>query len=214
MGDVFALTSRQAVKELLGYPRATRDTEIDALILAVSGAIAQKIGRDDAIQSVSRTEDHDIEPGQRVWQLRASPVASVTSVSFDIGRDFASTTVLSADDYSVDTRRGLLAVDYPLWWGRDLAGRGTSAESVPLRQALRVVYTGGYAATLQALRSAHSNLELVAQMVVVRIVKRQATTFDQVTASGPASSTGMPAIDFTPLELAMLSPYRRPIGGA
>ena len=30
----------------------------------------------------------------------------------------------------------------------------------------------------------------------------------------PTFKNHEPAIDFTPLELAMLSPYRRPIGGA
>lgn len=213
MADVFALTSRQAVKELLGTTRLTRDTEIDALILAVSGMIAQHLGRDDAIESRSRTEDHDVERGQREWQLRAKPITSITSVSFDIGRDFAAETVLGADDYSFNGRLGLLRFDYPLWWGQDLSGRAGWPEAESLRGALRVVYTGGLAASLQALRSAHPNLELACQMAVVRIVKRQATTFDQVTASGPGSAMGMPAFDLTPYEKALLAPYRRPRAG-
>ena len=207
MAAVFPLTSRAALKALLGTTVATRDTEIDALILAVSGAIATYCRREDAIERRSRTEDFSVERGQRVWQLAAVPVTSISAVYFDLSRDFGSATEISASDYSVNGRLGILELDYPLWWQTQLEGAAPWPTAQPARNALRVVYTGGLGTTLTALRSAYPTLELVCQMRCQDILKRQATTFGQVSVSGLGGGTGMEAIQLTPMEKMLLRPY-------
>lgn len=208
MADVFALTSRAALKAFLGTTVLVRDTEIDGLILAVSGTIATYCSREDRIERRSRTEDFQVERGQRVWQLGAIPVTSVSAVYFDTAREFGSASEVAASNYYTDLRRGLLELDYPLWWAEGLEGAGPWPTAQPARGALRVVYTGGLGTSLQAMRSAHPNLELACQMTCQDILKRQATIFGRQSVSGMGGGTGMDAMEFTPYVKMILSPYK------
>lgn len=204
MAAAFALTSRSALKAFLGTTGTVRDTEIDALILAVSGVIATFLRREDAIESRVRTEQFSVERGQRVWQLAAVPVASVSAVYFDTQRVFGSASEVAASNYYVDLRRGLLELDYPLWWAEGLEGAGPTPTAQPARGALQVVYTGGLGATLQALRSAYPNLELACQMTCQDILRRQSTHFGRMSVSGLGGGAGHDAIELPPLVKMML----------
>lgn len=184
-GAIFALTSRAAIKSLLNIEGPSLDTEIDALILVASDKIAKYCGRDDAMETRSRTEVHDVYPGQRVWQLLAWPVASISSVRFDPNRDFAAASALSTDNYHCDTEAGLLRTDYPLHTGQ-VFGTGYGW--------LQVTYTGGVGDSLQAMRSYHASLELGCQLLIQYVQKRQALGPGSVSASVGGASRALQAM--------------------
>lgn len=110
------------------------------LILAVSAQVEKFLGRD--VQKRTLTEYLTVSSYQRVFHLRAYPVTSVTSVSFDPDQEFAADTALDAGDDFLSPaldQSGLLTIRSDLWVG-----------SEPARNALRVVYVGGMAADVES----------------------------------------------------------------
>lgn len=203
MPDVaLLLTSAQAVREFLGTSARVHDTEINALLYSVSDAIARYCNRargtDQYVESKSRTEDHDVRRSQREFWLRAVPVTSITSVSYDEERDFGGTTALNAADYEFDGTTGRLRIRYALHPG-----------SFPDRylNALRVVYVGGLVATLQALRSFAPGLELAAQLWIKDILARQFAGPGAINVGGGGRSRGLPAMTMPPIVASVLGPY-------
>lgn len=195
--DIFALTDRASVKTIMGIDGTSRDAEIDLQIRAVSGLIAQYCGRADALESRSRVEVHDVSPGQRVWQLRAYPVTSITDVRHDWNREFGASTVLDDDTYTVREDAGLLTMDYALvgFGGRRWA------------QTLQVTYVAGLASTLVGLRSGYADIELACQYQVQHNLKRKEGDPGQSTVNVGGVSRSMPALDLIPEVKALLAPY-------
>lgn len=109
------------------------------LIIAVSSAAEGYMDRQAKLKAT--TEYLTVRDFQRLFQLKAWPVESVTSVAFDPEQTFGTDTLLVAvDDYlnPVLSESGILAIRRDLW----------SADE-PARESLRVIYRGGMAATTE-----------------------------------------------------------------
>lgn len=189
----FLLTSRAATKAFAGITGSSRDTEIDYLLYSVSASIERYLNR--GVERFERTETYDVDPGQRVWALGAYPVTATSSVSHDSNRSFGSGTAIATADYDVDTELGLVRLDYDL---------------PPGRGYLRVVYTGGMAASLQALRSYYPEVELACQVQIKEILHRQTVGFGPgMSVSEGGASVSWPAAELSPEVKRMLDHLRR-----
>ncbi len=197
MPDVFALTDLASIKTLLEIDGESRDAEIALHIRSVSGQIAQFCGRNDAFEERARTEVYDVAPGQRVWQLRAYPVTSITDVRLDWNREFGTGTILDANTYTVRNAAGLLTMDYPL----------VSVASRRWAQILQVIYTGGLAARLSALRSGYPDIEMAAQYQIQHNMKRRETDPGQFSVNVGGASRTTPALDLLEYVQRLLAPY-------
>ena len=203
MPDVpFLLTSAAAVRSFFGTTATIHDTEINALLYSISDAIARHCNRARGtaqyVEQKARTEDHDVSRHQREFWLRAVPVSTLTSVSYDEDRDFGSGTALDTDDYEVDLETGRVRVRYSLHAG-----------SWPDRfqGAARFIYTGGLATSLQALRSYAPVLELAEQMWIKDIISRQYFGPSQGSLGGGGRSRSLPAMVMPEIVKHLLAPY-------
>lgn len=200
MAAPLALTDLNRVKTACGISGQSQDGYLTALIDTVSGDIAAYLNRHDLILRTSRTEDHDVDPGQRWFRLRAQPVASVTSVAYDPLQGFGVPTVLAVENYVLKGRTGQLYVRY------DLITFSERAEP----QSLRVVYTGGLAADLDGLRASEfASLEQAAWLWIQAIWKRQKGTPEQTSMSGQGGSVTFPGLQMPDSVRATLRPFRR-----
>lgn len=125
MGDLSTVAS---CKEHLGISGTTFDAVIGTLLTRASAWIERYCGRTFA--STAYTQDYDGD-GTDTLILRQYPIVSVTTIHDDQERDFASATLIDADDYYVDADKGMVK----LIAGRFSRGRGN----------VRVVYTAGHA---------------------------------------------------------------------
>jgi len=122
-----------------GHPAtADADARISELITSVSRAFEGYIGAHDIFEAVERTEDYDVvRDYQKTFALNIFPVTAVASVHYDTGWDFgAGAEVTEGTDFVVDLDRGRL--QFPT----------SSMRKWP--KALRVKYTGGFAANTAA----------------------------------------------------------------
>ena len=101
------LCTRDNVKSYLGLTGTTYDDVIDLLIPAASEAIERFCGR--RFGQSSYTEYHD-GGGKDALVLAQRPVASVSGVWDDVNRNFSDDFLLDADEYVVDTARGLVVL--------------------------------------------------------------------------------------------------------
>lgn len=123
------------------------ETEIAAVLASVSAAVETYLNR--YTEATSRTEYLDVDPYQRVFRLRASPVSAVSSVYFDEEQAFGSETALVASDYYLPTldATGRLVMRFALNSGAD-----------PIPRAVKVTYTGGMAASASAFVTAYPDI--------------------------------------------------------
>ena len=133
------LVTLATVRELRGWSAdATKDAVISDLITAVSERFAGEMcGR--LLLKVERTEQKNVNPGQRYFQLDAWPVDTGESFTVvnDYERAFTGDAVAAADYYLQDDI-GQLSFDVGLEQGRG---------------ALQVTYTAGLAATAADVES-------------------------------------------------------------
>ena len=124
------LCSRSDVKSYLGLTGESYDAVIDLLIPAASEAIERLCRRRFA--SADHTEYHD-GGGKDRLVLEHRPASAVSGVWDDLDREFSSDTKLDADDFVLDSDRGLL-----------ILRTGTFADGV---RNVKVTYTAGYSET-------------------------------------------------------------------
>lgn len=142
------ITTKDNIKKLLGI---TNDTDNDLLLVSIALAVSAHIEKylRRQIESKERTRFFDVESRQSVFSLDAYPV-SACAVYNDYDRLFSSNTVVPSSDYSVAAETGLLVVDkFTLTAGP---------------QMLKVVYTGGLAASQQTLESSYPDIEQAARI--------------------------------------------------
>jgi hypothetical protein len=200
MAAPFLLTDLNRIKTALQVSGQTQDGYLNALNDAVSGDIAAHLNRADAILRTARTEDLDVEPAQRWFRLRAAPVISIASASYDPLGDFGSGTVLAAENYRLKARTGQLYVRYDLI---------TSDERLE-PQSLRVVYTGGVATNLEGLRASEfAPIEQAALLWMHAIWKRAKTTPEPTSISGQGGSVTFPGLKMPDSVVELLRPFRR-----
>lgn len=134
------LTTSARAKTGLDLSATTDDTFLATLIAAVSALSESYLNRH--AQQVARTEQYNVERGQRVVYLRGYPVDTTATLTFknDTVRDFASVTAIDSDLYYLDSSRGVVYFED----GVLLPGDGV----------LQAVYTGGMATTAAAFITA------------------------------------------------------------
>lgn len=204
MSDVpLRLSSLAAYKTFAKVPGNDQDSRISALLYSLSARIARYLGRASGtsqfVENKSRTETHDVKRGQSRWTLRAVPVDSVTSVSWDIEGTFGSGTALGTDDYEFNPDSGEIRIRYILH---------TRAWPDVYTQSLRVVYVGGIAASLQALQSYAPDLELALQMQMKHELSRTEHGPEERSVSGAAGTVSHPEMKLTAEVKELLAPYR------
>lgn len=147
------LTTLEKVKSRLSKGYEGHLAFLNQLIEEVSVYVEGWIDR--TVQTGTVTETFDVSESQRLVQLAAYPVTSITSVSNDTSRTFTSYS--ASTGYVVDSN-GLLKFDYSL---------------IPGNQVLRVVYVGGMAATTAAFVAAYPDISgAVAMQVSYAFMRR------------------------------------------
>lgn len=174
--------------------------QVGQLITQVSAAVEAYLDR-YATSGVSRTEYLTASKGQRVFRLRAFPVASVTSVSFDTEAAFGAETVVDTTDYysPVQSEAGLLRFKYA-----PLIGDGLG-DDVP---CLKVVYTGGMAANAGAFVTAYPDIAGAVDQQVAYFYHTR-NELGRASVSGDSGSSSPGADSWLPSVVAVLDKYRR-----
>lgn len=182
-----------------GSAPAAFTSTVGQLITAVSAAVESYLDR-YAESGVSRTEYLPVTTGQMVFRLRAYPIASVTSVTFDIEQSFA--TALSSSDYMnpVYSNTGLLNMRYPL---RICDGYPDTMPGV-----LKVVYTGGMASSAANFITAYPDIAGAVDQQVAYLY-HQRNNLGTSSVSGDAGSVSAGADSWLPSVLDTLRRYRR-----
>lgn len=171
---------------------ATINDFLDQIITDWSTRAAKLLNRD--VATATYTEYLDVEPGQRVFSLRAFPVSSVVSVTSDANREFTGATV-SASDYSCQTGTGMLRIDY---YSPD-AGWG----------ALKVVYVGGMAPSAASFAAAYPDIADAIDMQVQYHFERKANLGKTAVSVGQGNVSYQGPLDWLPQARAVLMSHRR-----
>lgn len=152
--DITIITRAEA-KAFLKIPVATtsEDDTIDFLVDAANELVHTYTGR--KFVSTTYTEHYD-GTGASKLILKEYPVVSITSVHSDSNRDFGADSLLSADDYIIDKKSGILT----LWNGESHFSSGV--------RNVKVVYVAGYAAGDMPYDLKHA-----AKLIVATIYRRQ-----------------------------------------
>ena len=135
------------------------------LLTSVSAAVESLLDR-YVLSGTVRTEYFDISPAQRVFSLRAYPVASITGAWFDTEQAFGTETALtSGTDFAnpVLDDGGLFILKVAL---------DTQSDFI-LPRALKVTYTGGMAATAAAFVTAYPDLAAAVDRQCIHEWKRR-----------------------------------------
>jgi hypothetical protein len=181
---------------------ASEDALIAQMITATSAAAEAFLDR--AALAAAQTEYLDVEAGQTTWSLRAFPVTTFTSANYDPDQSWSAATALASTDYYDPTkgRTDALRLRVPL-----LSGTPDVVEYA----SLKIVYTGGMAATTAAFVSAYPDLALAVELQVVHDYQRK-LDIGTVTDITPRASQ---VADFWIDEAkALLLPHRRLAGNA
>lgn len=130
------LTTLPRVKDRLSIDAddSQHDDILERMIRAASAKVETYLRR--KVLKESTTEYFDVDPGQRLFSLKAYPVTSITTVHNDTAWTYGSDTLVSSSAYTFDTDTGLLYVD--------------NFYLITGHRALKVVYLGGMATTTTA----------------------------------------------------------------
>lgn len=136
-----SLDTLSNVKARLGITTSADDTLLGLLQDTADAAIANYCNRDFA----GGTFTEYYSGGSEFIHLRNFPVTSVTSVKLDSTRNFGAETVVSTDDYVVQTDRGVI---------QSVAGAFLPSEP----QVLQVVYATATSSVPADVKEAYSRL--------------------------------------------------------
>lgn len=153
------LTTIERVRRLMGLS-SPDDVAPDALLAQLITAVSAEVERalDRAVQSgVQRTQYFSPRWGQQRFPLNAWPNASITSVIEALDRDFSAGATLDSDDYVV-ADDGWLVID---GW-----------QCTPGTQTLRVIHTGGMAATAGSFAAAYPDLASAVEQEVISVYRK------------------------------------------
>ena len=199
-------TTTAKVKELLDISSSdsTHDAVIGRLVTAVSQRIESFIDR--PLETAARTEEYDLRPRQRVIFLRAYPLTAQTdiaSVKIATDWDFAGTSAVNSNDYHVDLNTGALHFNfYPIqnYLGNNMA---------TAYGAVQVVYTGGFAGTVDGVIANYPAIAEACATQVVAMWRRRDQPHVKTTYIGDYASTVEGPLTFLPDVREALIPYRR-----
>lgn len=173
------LTTVAKVKLMLGMTSTSNDVALNDLVTAVSARIESEMGR--SVQTMERTEYRDTILHSRLIELTAWPISSVASVHYDPDGDFADSSLLTqGNEFSLPENgdRGEIQLrigvgDWP--------------------SAIKVVYTGGMAATTNAFIDAYPDVaHAVVEQVSFQWQQRNQIGLDAVSVQGSSISRFAP----------------------
>ena len=194
-----ALTDLARAKEFVKITGVANDPFLNSLITALSGTIERFFNR--YTESKLRTKVVDAYAEENTYKLRGFPITSVTSVKFDRQQDFASAVALDADRFVIPDDRGYIETRFPLIprWGQDAP------------QSVQIIYTGGIATNLTALRASDEFAAIEDFMLVMlqRRYKRKRTSADQGALSGQKGGYTYGSQALSTEEKMMLESWRR-----
>lgn len=172
------------------------NTVIGQVITAVSAAAERYLGR--YAQTTSRTEYLTVQPGKRVYRLRAFPVTTLSSVYLDAEQAFGNDTALTSEDYYNPTyaNDGLFTLKfYP------------TVEDTAAPNAMKITYTGGMATTTANFISGFPDIAHAIDLQCAHIyhTRNYAGTLSQ---SGDSGSVSIQTVDWLPEVKATLDRYR------
>ena len=169
-----ALTTRTALKTFLNIDNTSRDSQLDALISAISGEISTFCGRKFA-QATYTNEIYSGNGSEYLW-LRNWPV-TVTSIYEDSGGAFGSGTLLTA--------RSSGSGDYWAMAGEESHGRVVRVNGVwgAGHGNIQVTYVGGYATIPTPIS------ELVHEWIGIAWARSERKAHDMQSQAGPAGGS-------------------------
>lgn len=139
------LTSLARVKNALGINTTNEDGTLSRLILSASNQITRWLKRADAIQLTSRTEYFSPTAGQMVVYPAAYPITSITSVYTDTTGAFTGDqTLIASTDYFIGEDGRSIVFKPGIIYSN---GQGTVSRFAVFPHSLRIIYTGGLAAS-------------------------------------------------------------------
>lgn len=174
------------------------DTEHDALIENMIEAVSVQAEKylNRVVMRAQQTQYFDVDGGDVVFALRATPVTSIASTGEGVWNDeaWAFTSALDATAYRVAAETGLL-------YFRD--------RLVPGPQALKVVYTGGMAATTEKLMATYPDLaQAAARQAMFLYNTRKQIGADSISV-GESSVSWKGDVAWLPGVEEVLKSYRR-----
>lgn len=188
------LTTIARVKQYGNITDTDHDAFLTVLVTAVSAAIEQFLDRH--AESKSRTEYHDVLPGQSSFWLKGYPITSIASMTNDIDWDFTTGDIDSGDfihlgsddDGRIDVIKGLLLIG---------------------DRALKIVYTGGMGTDTTDFISNFPDIATAAdQQVLFQFQRRDKLGEQSSTIQGTAVNL-QPAITLLPIVKQILMPHKR-----
>lgn len=197
--DLTTTTRVATLVNASGSVPAAFTSTVGQLITQVSAAVESFLDR-YAESGVSRTEYLGVTKGQTVFRLRAYPVASVTSVSFDVDQGWTDT--LDSADYltPVYSAQGLLIVRSPL--------RTSDGYPDTLPGVLKVVYTGGMASSAANFATAYPDIVGAIDQQIAYLW-HQRNNLGTGNVSGDTGSVSAGADSWLPFVRQTLWRYRR-----
>jgi uncharacterized phiE125 gp8 family phage protein len=189
-----SLDTLSNVKARLGITTSADDTLLGLLQDTADAAIANYCNRDFA----GGTFTEYAPGGSEFIHLRNFPVSSVTSVKLDSTRNFGAETVVSTDDYVVETDRGVI---------QSVAGAFLPSEP----QVLQVVYATATSSVPADVKEAYARLvghgyRRVKTDVAANFQNVIQQKFGETFVVFSGAEGGLPD-DVT----ALLAPYRTPL---
>lgn len=172
------LTDVARVKSQLGITQVSDDLLLKRLVEAVSCEAEMIMAR--SAQTLSRTEYHDTERGQRLVCVQAWPITSVTSVYYDTEGLFTDAVdLLTTDDWRLvrDGERGEIALQF---------------HTAEAPRSVKVTYTGGMAANTTAFMTSYPDVAQAVTDQVAYVFNRRFTAgvSSVSTQGGSVSVTG------------------------
>ena len=173
---------------------AVTDAQITVLIQMVSAHIEGILGRET--EATTYTVYLSPGEGQEWFSLRAYPITSITSVTYDTDRVFTdSNDVLTATtDYIHDADTG------ELWIDNQALAKGN--------RTLKVVYVGGMAADTAAFITAYPDVAGAADMIVAHTFHQEGNASMATLDDGITSATIRPMV-IPPQARSILEGHKR-----
>ena len=190
------LTTLDRVKALATAGGVKLGTDLDSLISRMvkkySAAAEKWMNRH--VESAERTEQYDVEPGQRVFSLKGYP-GTISTVKHATDRSFSGVSAIDSDNYYFQSANGLLTLDgWPL-------ARGVGV--------LQVVYTGGMGASQAAFATAYEDVAAAIDEQIVHFMQRKDSMGSTSVSFEGGSMSHAGAVSWLPHVLEVLATETR-----
>lgn len=188
------ITTKDNIKLLVGNSGTSDDILLNSIALAVSRYVEKYLGRE--IETKQRTEYFDVEPGQALFHVKAFPVTAC-AVYNDTYRAF--TTAVPTTNYT-----------YLGEWGQIIVDQYTLESGA---KVLKVVYTGGIAASQTALESGDfKDIEMAARIQGAFWFERR-KALGLLSENVEGGSLQFQKLELLPTVKEVLEPYCRILNG-